>query len=359
MPRQVSLVLAGGVALGAYQAGAYAELDQHQEYFPRHLAGASIGAVNAALIAGNPRELRVERLRLFWEAVSVEPVPVWMSWSGSLWRDAYRGLSMLQTRMFGSPGLFQPRVPELLLKPVTGIYDLSPLRAKLENLVDFDRLNGGEIRVSVVATDLETGRAVTFDTHKGDRIGPDHLVASCGLLPDFTPVEIDGRLLGDGGLVANAPVESVLRENGSEDGLCFVLDLFSPEGSRPRNLEEAAARRWDLIFGNQTRHKLESLEREIQLQWELGRAATLGADAQNEPAPTSAQAGQRQSPVTVFHLIYRPPASEAGHEKQFDFSGATLAQRWEAGRTEMGEAVRRAASAERPRAGIAVHRIQR
>ncbi|CAO4153192.1 hypothetical protein DHODJN_19340 [Methylorubrum extorquens] len=279
-------------------------------------------------------------------------------WFGSLWQDAYRAMGMLQTRTFGSPGLFRPRVPELLVRPVTGVYDLSPLRAKLESLVDFDRLNGGDVRISVVATDLETGRAVTFDTHKGDRIGPDHLVASCGLLPDFTPVEIDGRLLGDGGLVANAPVEAVLLETENEDELCFVLDLFSPEGSRPRNLEEAAARRWDLIFGNQTRQKLESLEREIRLQTEFRRAATLGADAHQDQDPTSPQARRHQGTVTVFHLVYRPPASEAGHEKQFDFSGVALTERWKAGYTDMGEALQVAASAKRPEAGIVIHRIR-
>lgn len=216
-PPHVSLVFSGGVALGAYQGGAYAALHEHQNLHPQHLSGSSIGAVNAALIAGNRPEQRIERLREFWETITPEPGTSEAPWPGTSpggpWRHTSNWLSVLQTRLFGRAGVFQPRMPEMMLRDVTSLYDLAPLRARLEDLVDFERLNSGEVRVSVVTTDIQTGQEVVFDTAEGDRIGPEHLLASSGFLPDFPPVEIDGRLLGDGGLVSNARFERVDRKS--------------------------------------------------------------------------------------------------------------------------------------------------
>ena len=362
--QKVLLVLSGGIALGAYQAGAYAVLHSHKALWPERLAGSSIGAVNAAVIAGNPPEHRIEQLRGFWEDVTLEPrllLAPWMEpWAGAA-RHGYSWLSVLHTRVFGRAGVFRPRMPELMLTEVTSLYDLTPLRTKLEHFIDFDRLNGGEMRVSVVTTDIETGQAVVFDTDQGDRIGPDHLLASCGFLPDFAPVEIGGRLLGDGGLVANAPVETALRGEGNDrDALCFVIDVFSPEGGRPANLEEAAARRWDLMFGNQSRQELQRLEREYRLHWALGQLAEqLGPELRSTPELSSILAERVQHTVTLLHLSYRPARHEAGPEKPFDFSRASLMDRWEAGSRDMEEAIHLAASTARPAAGICVHRIQR
>jgi len=357
-------VFSGGVALGAYQAGAYAVLHDREEFRPGHLAGSSIGAVNAAIIAGNPPERRVERLRGFWEAVASRPEPLGAPWPGLAgegpWRHAHSWLSVVQTRLLGQAGVFRPRLGALLPRGGASLYDHAPLRANLERFVDFGRLNDGAPRLSVVATDVETGEAVVFDTHKGDRIGADHLLASCGFLPDFPPLEIGGRLLGDGGFAANAPVEAVLPDEGGEDDLlCFVIDLFSPEGERPTSLEEAATRRMDLMFGNQSRQRLEGLEREFRLRRALGRlAATAGAEAASDPdlAPLAGGAGERA--VTVLHLRYRAPAHEAGPERSFDFSKATLDNRWKAGARDMAEAIRLAGDGPPPE-GMVVCRVPR
>src|SRR5690606_36072032 len=153
-----------------------------------------------------------------------------------------------------------------LMTGALGIYDLSPLRTTLERLVDFDRLNGGDPRVTLVATDLETGDAVLFDTANGDRIGPDHILASCGFLPEFQPAEIGGRLLGDGALVANAPVDVVLGDPRDRPLICFVLDLFARDGSRPASLARAQERRLDLLLANQTDAALAGLQREDRLR---------------------------------------------------------------------------------------------
>ena len=186
----VALVLSGGIALGAYQAGAYAVMHE-RGMRPRWIAGSSIGAVNAAIIAGNPPETQVEQLRRFWEAASSDLVP-----SGPLsvlppaegpWRHAHNWMSVVQARLFGRPGLFRPRplAPGSVPGGSVGVYDLAPLRERLEQLVDFERLNGGGIRLSVATTDVATGEEVVFDTRHGTRLEPAHLLASCGLLPDF------------------------------------------------------------------------------------------------------------------------------------------------------------------------------
>lgn len=363
--REVSLVFSGGIALGAYQAGAYAALHEHEALHPRHLAGSSIGAITSALIAGNAPDERVERLQGFWEAVGIEIEPFRPLWptpsADGPWRHAQNWMSVLQARVFGRTGVFQPRLPELMLRGVTSVYDLAPLRTTLERFVDFDRLNDGSLRLSIVTTDIETGEAVVFDTGRGDRIDTDHLLATCGLLPDFAPVEIDGRLLGDGGLVANAPMDIALLDPLSDrDLLCFVVDLFSPEGDRPTTLEEGAARRWDLIFGNQSRQRLRNLEAEFRLRSDLARLAReLDSKGRRNPELGTLLADSRERAAVLLYLSYRAPKHEAGPEKAFDFSRATLADRWQAGSLDMAEAIRLAGDGVRPGRGLVVREIRR
>src|SRR4051794_1991657 len=219
----VALVLAGGVGLGAYQAGAYDALHRTSTVSIKWLAGSSVGAVNAALIAGSAPDERVETLRRFWDEgdfwAALTPA---IDWSAEL-RHVQNWISALQTRLFGAAGHFRPRLSLNPMKRFESLYDLTPMRRRLEKLVDFDRLNGGPVRVSVATTVIETGELVVFDTGAGARIGVQHLLASCGFLPEFAPVEIDGRLLGDGGLYANAPVEIFL--DSWTQGPVIVLDL--------------------------------------------------------------------------------------------------------------------------------------
>ena len=213
----VSLVLAGGVALGMYEAGAYAALHEHPELHPEWLAGSSIGAVTAALIAGNPPGRRVGRLREFWEAT--DPFPLMSSMLGQFstgpFRQAQNGASVLQTILFGRPSLFRPRLAlgfQLGARDVPALFDVGPMAERLAKMVDFDLLNNGPVRLAISCTDVITGERVVFDTGHGDRIGPLHVLASCALLPLFAPVEVEGRLLADGCLGANTPLDLVLDE---------------------------------------------------------------------------------------------------------------------------------------------------
>jgi NTE family protein len=262
------------------------------------IAGSSVGAVNGALIAGTEAGDRLERLKEFWSAGDL--------WFRSATFPGYLGhaqnwLSVFHTRLFGAAGHFRPRMPNML-GPFRSLYDLSPMRERLERLVDFGRLNSNEVGFSVAATDIESGELVIFDTSRDDEISMDHILASCGFLPEFAPVEIGSRLLGDGGLSANAPIEALSTHSRSE--LVFVIDLFARDGMRPRSLEDALARKNDLLFGNQTVRRLEAC-------LEAGRIG-----------PT-------------IYLSYRPSGEEAGPEKTFDLSRATIAGRWTAGADDM------------------------
>jgi NTE family protein len=177
------------------------------------------------------------------------------------WRKAYNEAAALRALLLGQPGLFRPRLAVGEgIGAAPALYDLEPLRERLPGLLDFDRLNGGGTRLSVVATDVTNGERVVFDTASGGgaRIGPEHIAASCALLPLFAPVEIGGRLLGDGGMASNTPVDLVLDEPGSAGGdmLCLVVELFALRGGRPGTLGASAARAMDLAFGGQTRRIL-------------------------------------------------------------------------------------------------------
>jgi predicted acylesterase/phospholipase RssA len=215
----VALVLQGGGALGAFQAGVYQALAE-ANLQPDWVAGISIGAINCALIAGNAPEARLEKLRAFWEQVSTQlvfdPFGIAHYWlRGDMGHVVLNRLRAGATLLEGAPGFFKPRFPPPYLAPpgtveATSWYDTTPLRSTLERLVDFDRINFGEMRFSVGAVNIRSGNFVYFDstTHK---IRPEHIMASGALLPGCPAVEVDGELYWDGGLVSNTPLQWVVR----------------------------------------------------------------------------------------------------------------------------------------------------
>jgi NTE family protein len=302
------MVFAGGLGLAAYHAGVYQAFAERD--LPLHwVAGSSAGAVTAALIAGNRPEDRLDRLRTFWNSpptANAGPAP-WRHWVG--WMGAIR------TRLMGSGGHFHPRIPPSSPFGFRSLYDLSPMRERIARLVDFGRLNGGEPRISVAATDIESGDPVIFDSG-ATRIELDHLLASCGFLPEFAPVDVAGRLLGDGGLSLNAPFDPILGSAIDRDLLLFVVDLYARDGARPDSLEAAAERKNDLLFGNQTLLRLRYCAEIRNLRRRLENNKTALADR-------------------IVLLSYRPGSEEPGPEKSFELSASALAQRWNAGLADM------------------------
>jgi NTE family protein len=361
-----ALVLSGGIALGAFEGGVYAALRTAGEPEPDWLAGSSSGAINAALIAGNPPERRVERLQQFWQGIADEPLPAFSLLFGPMLegplRRAGNRASVLQSLLLGRPGLFTPRLSaEALMGAAPALYDLSPLRRRLRELVDFDRLNAGAPRLSLVATDVESGERVVFDTGRGMRIGPEHVLASCALLPLFAPVEIEGRLLGDGGLAANAPLDLILDAPDDRAVLCVVVELFAAAGRSPRSLSASLARAGDMAFSNQTQRMLEGRGQSLQLRAALRQLATRLPEDQRGDAEVAAMLAQARGPeqATVVRVGYRAPPDDAGPGKLFDFSRASIGERWAAGERGMAEALRQLEAAP-PRSGpgLVLHEVE-
>ena len=330
--RQV-LVLQGGGALGAYQAGVYEAL-HHGGLNPTWLAGISIGAINAALIAGNPPERRVERLREFWELASsaLATPALFVSEAARPW---FSELSANWVAAMGVPGFFSPRFLPPILQPsgtpaAISFYDTAPLRSTLERLVDFDRINSDHIRLSVGAVNVTTGNFVYFDSAR-QRIGPEHVMASGALPPGFPPVEIEGELYWDGGLVSNTPMQYVLDEEPHEDLLVFQVDLFSARGDAPRTLIELAGREKDIRFSSRTRlntdtslelHRAKALVRKL-----LARAPNA---LRGDPHLQELEAFSQDNAVTVAHLIFRPQ-NYASSTKDYEFSRIAMLEHWKAG----------------------------
>ncbi|HEY0425979.1 MAG TPA: patatin-like phospholipase family protein [Rhodopila sp.] len=365
-----ALVLSGGIALGAFEAGAFAAIEEADDNLPEWITAASIGAVNAAIIAGNRPGERAAALRRFWSCAASDPTPAVTALLGpppvsGAWRRAYNEAAALQSLTFGRPGMFRPRMmPGFMIGRAPALFDLAPLTARLREVVDFGRLNAGNPRLSIVATDVVSGERVVFDTAHGTRIGAEHVTASGALLPLFAPVEVEGRLLGDGGLASNAPLDLVLDEPGEGALHCIVLELFTLSGPRPRFLSASLGRATDLAFGNQTSRLLEGRAREYQLLALLGRVADrLPPDLREDPEVAAVLRQVREPPqqTTVVNLHYRPGLDEAGPGKLFDFSSATLAERWAAGENGMREAVQRLLRPERATAlapGLLLHELE-
>jgi NTE family protein len=352
------LVLQGGGALGSYQAGAYQALCHH-DFEPDWIAGISIGAINAAIIAGNPREKRVDRLKEFWQMVSA-PVPWNPITSSDRGRSLFNETSAALIATFGVPGFFTPRIPPAPLWPQgspqsLSYYDTAPLRATLERLVDFDRINDLTTRLSVGAVSVTTGNFKYFDNFEfkkqGKKIGPEHIMASGALPPGFPSVEIEGEHFWDGGIATNTPLDFVLDAEIKNDLLIFQVDLFSARGLLPISLLEAAEREKDIRFSSRTRMNTDK-NRQIHnarraLRELIGK---LPDYLKNDPSVELLREAAKESTVTVVHLIYRSKNYESS-SKDYDFSRVGMVEHWGAGARDVHLSMRHEDWLERPQSG--------
>jgi NTE family protein len=355
------LVLQGGGALGSYQAGAYQALC-HFDFEPEWIAGISIGAINAAIIAGNPREKRVARLKEFWEMVSA-PVPWNPVTKGERARSYFNETSAALTATFGVPGFFTPRFPPAPLWPQgspqsQSFYDTAPLRATLERLVDFDRINDLQTRLSVGAVSVTTGNFRYFDNFEfkklGKKIGPEHIMASGALPPGFPSVEIEGEHYWDGGIASNTPLDYVLDEETKKDLLIFQVDLFSARGPLPVSLLEAAEREKDIRFSSRTRMNTDKNKQIHNARMALRELiAKLPDDLKNDPSVEFLRKAAKESTVTVVHLIYRSKNYESS-SKDYDFSHVGMVEHWGAGVRDVHLSMRHEDWLERPQSGEAM-----
>ena len=352
------LVLQGGGALGSYQAGAYQALC-HFDFEPEWVAGISIGAINAAIIAGNAPEKRVGRLKEFWEQVS-PPLPWNPTTSGERGRSLFNETSAALIATFGVPGFFQPRFPPAPLWPqgspqALSYYDTAPLRATLERLVDFDRINDLKTRLSVGAVSVTTGNFRYFDNFEfkklGKKIGPEHIMASGALPPGFPSVEIEGQHYWDGGISSNTPLDYVLDEDTTDDLLIFQVDLFSARGDLPRSLLEAAEREKDIRFSSRTRMNTDK-NKQIHTARKALRdlIGKLPEDLKNDPSVNFLRQAAKENTVTVVHLIYRSKNYESS-SKDYDFSHVGMVEHWGAGTRDVHLSLRHEDWLKRPQSG--------
>jgi NTE family protein len=331
---EVGLVLQGGGALGAYQAGVYATLAE-RGYEPDWISGVSIGAINGALIAGNPPERRAERLRQFWELVT-DGISVKPLLDGDMARGVFNEWSALASIASGVRGFFVPRVPSAWLQPwgtegALSFYDTAPLRETLEQLVDFDLLNAGHPRLSVGAANIRKGNSVYFDTRE-QRIGPEHIMASAALPPGFPPVQIDGEYYWDGGVVTNTPLQYLLDVQRDASMLVFQVDLFSARGQMPHNLLGVYERQKDILYSSRTRLNTDMARTEQELRRALERLleklpAQLEDDAD---VRTIRRQCVHSMFMSVVHLIYREKNYET-QTKDYEFSRVSMEEHWQAG----------------------------
>ncbi|MGO9236096.1 MAG: patatin-like phospholipase family protein [Methylocella sp.] len=360
MPRppfeRIALVLQGGGALGAYQAGVYQALAEANLH-PDWVAGISIGAINSALVAGNPPEKRVERLREFWETVSAAPAPVFtymrsmeikQEWIHT-WINQIHALGNL---FGGAPGFFKPRFPPpvpLIPEDVISLsyYDVAPLKATLERLVDFDLINSGVTRFSVGAVNVKTGNFVHFDNTTHD-ICVEHVIASGSLPPGFPAIEIQGEHYWDGGLVSNTPLQWVLSTKPRQDTLAFQIDLWNARGHLPRTLIEAEVRQKEIRFSSRTRAATDDFKRSQLLRRAVHHLLQQIPDELRQLPQANLLAGEADEKVyNIINLIYHSRNYE-GSSKDYEFSRRTMEEHWESGYNDAVRTLRHKEVLQRP-----------
>ncbi len=354
-----ALVLQGGGALGAYQAGAYAALaDAGIE--PQQIAGVSIGAINSALIAGNAPEKRVERLREFWELVSSQPAQRLPSWWGS--RDLQNQFSAQAVMLTGIPGFFIPRTdPALLLgssAQVLSYYDTAPLKATLERLVDFDRINAKResLAFMVGAVNVRSGESRYFSNADAKHpIRAEHVMASGALPPGFPPIHVDGHDYWDGGLVSNTPVREVMqRRDPYRPLVVYQVDLFNARGPMPTTMSGVMERQKDIMYASRTELNKELLaQRETVHALVLELLARLPANWQDDAQVRHLRERLHMAPVQIYHLIYKDRPTDV-ESKDYQFSRAAMLEHWEAGEKDMRRSLHKTAALSCAEPGVAL-----
>lgn len=369
----VAIVLQGGGALGAYQAGVIEGL-LNAKIEPDFISGISIGALNTAIIAGNPPEKRIERLRDFWETICqpnndfglIPFIEGTLFGINDTTRTALSALQAGSAMLGGQQGFFKPRFPPPSMalpgRPEqASYYDTRELKATLERVCDFDRINSGLQHVSVGAVNVRTGNFVYFDNTEITLL-PEHFMASGALPPAFAPVEIDGEYYWDGGLVSNTPLSQILRTRPPRDTLVFQVDLWSARGKVPDNMGEVSDRIKDIQYSSRTRMITEQMRWEQHLRHmvhSLLQQLPEGGDDVNLYRHLAADLGS-QKRYNVIHLIYRNQPYESNY-KDFQFGPSTMRAHWASGLDDINQTLARQGILDMPQnaSGFITHDIHR
>ena len=360
---RIVLVLQGGGALGAYQAGVYQALHEH-DLAPDWIVGTSIGAINAALLAGNHPARRLQRLKQFWDRISHQDA-IDLARIPDAQRRSNVWLSALDTVLRGVPGFFTPRLFSLfpaglaVESETASFYDTAALADTLGDLVDFDYLNTpGGMRLTVNAMKVKTGELASFDSTQ-QALYADHIRASGALPPGFPPVRIDGELYWDGGLYSNTPLETVLDDLPHVDTLCFMVDLWSAEGPEPTTLDEVQTRQKDVMFASRSKRHIEDYLRTHNLQNKLREFYTLLPERAKSDAGVEELAAL--GCTSTIHVVRLPYGGRDWHmdSKDINFSKGSIAWRWDQGYQDAMRAIEHAGwlTAVSEETGLVVHEL--
>ncbi|MBV8800245.1 MAG: patatin-like phospholipase family protein [Alphaproteobacteria bacterium] len=336
----IALVLQGGGALGAYQAGVYEALAEAGIH-PNWVAGVSIGAINSAIIAGNEPAQRVEKLRAFWQGITANPLldslvaAHSLPPKGDILRTWFNQISASYAMFAGATGFFRRRQLPPWLYPhgavdATSFYDPSLLKQTLVRLVDFDRINAGVTRFSVGAVNIRTGNFVYFGNQQ-HKIGPEHVMASGSLPPGFPAVEIEGEFYWDGGLISNTPLQWVVEQGARQDTLAFQVDLWSARGDLPRNFGDVAMRQKEIQYSSRTRANTDQFKQQQRARKALAKLLPkLPPDLLASEETRMLRSLADDHMYSLVHLIYRSKRHEA-HSKDYEFSRLSMEEHWRAG----------------------------
>jgi NTE family protein len=355
---QTVLVLQGGGALGAYQAGVYQAFHE-AGLEPDWVIGTSIGAINASLIVGSAPDQRMNVLREFWKRVEHAH---YLNAPFAAFNMAMRNALAITS---GVPGFFRPNLaafisPHSPLDPEqAGYYSVEPLAATLRDLVDFDRINTSAARLTVGACDVQTSEMRYFDSRE-QRIELPHVLASGALPPAFPAVRIDGRLYWDGGVLSNTPVEAVFDDARRKNSIVFAVHLWNHHGPEPKTIWDVMNRQKDLQYSSRAATHIKrqkQLHRLRHIIAELSRL--LPEEAQRDPQIAEMASYGCLTRMHVVRLL-APKLDNEDHTKDIDFSPQGIRSRWEAGYRDMREALLRAPWREPydPMEGFILHEAQ-
>lgn len=340
IPGQVVLVLQGGGALGSYQAGVYQALHE-AGVEPDWIIGTSIGAINAALIAGNAPQHRLDRLREFWKRIEHRSSGL------SDWLSRFRipaftfsgineKMAFWATLVNGIPGFFKPyplahageEYP--LGAERAGFYSTAPLEQSLSGLIDFDALNSGSPRLTVGAAHVRTSMMRYFDTRDG-RLNIKHIMASGALPPAFPAVRIDGELYWDGGVLSNTPTEVIFDDNPRRDSLIFSVHLWNPDGDEPETMSEVYNRYKDIQYSSRIATHIQKQQQIHQLRHVIAQLAARIPASDRKHADVMELEGY--GCLTRMHVVrlLAPSIERESHIKDIDFSPSGIHWRWQAG----------------------------
>jgi len=359
----VALVLQGGGALGAYQAGVYQAMHE-ANILPDWVTGVSIGAINAAIIAGNPPHRRLAQLHAFWNLITERKIWPYTP-DGDVFRKARNATSSWITMVEGQRGFFVPRQtnPWLSLtgaQGATSYYDSAPLKDTLNNLVDFSIINDQVVRFAVGAVNVLTGNFIYFDNFE-EEIEPEHVMASGALPPALPMIKIGTDHFWDGGIVSNTPLQHLLDQDDQLNKLVFQVDLFSARGILPRDIQDVMARQKDIMYSSRTRYNTDVYRRTHKLKARLYEALTkVPEDRLTDDERKLKDKLEKMPEITIVHIIYQQKAYE-GHAKDYEFSGTSMREHWQSGYEDTKRTLKRPEWLAIPsrEVGVLVHDVHR